>query len=622
MYYNVFLFITDNSVTVDFKNIFANKTFYIIKNNSINKLIQFLNIITTNDEYLLFINNNVYINNYDFLYNINKKILNNNVNNNILFKNYDKNYHKIFISNKNILSQNIIINDFNDMLNIILDNEIYEIYEICNNYVITLDDIYYVKANVIPNESIKKNENINYQIQYMCYYESNIENKIKIFFNESFTDYKIDKLNLLLFQYYIQIQNNTQIQYINKLNSSNKYYIFLYNTNIEILNKYKNVFEYCKIGIILVLDNKIRSQKYEEFSNILIYYFNNTNNGNIYSIYNNIIKNIETYNFEYLILFNDDLNYDLDINVLNSINKNIINYNNYIIIKKDIFINYGYLDDISYKKENVMNYLMIKHGVYTLNKESDNDELISFYDNLNKNIFHHYIRNRYNNNTFFTNIKTYFINLDLREDRYIHCINECNKMHITNAEKFSALKPTIDDVKECPLIDINKMWKKDDKYLIGATGCKLSHYNLLKKALLENADYKYILILEDDVCFDEFSVHYINLSIEYIEKINIDFDILYLSVNLKNKEDAEKIDNSLLKIKKGLTTTGQIFQTKKLEKIIKSIERSKTEIDNTYQDMLENKYCVYPMCVYQKNFYSDINSKNMDYGEFHRKCSF
>ena len=33
MYYNVFLFITDNSVTVDFKNIFANKTFYIIKNN-------------------------------------------------------------------------------------------------------------------------------------------------------------------------------------------------------------------------------------------------------------------------------------------------------------------------------------------------------------------------------------------------------------------------------------------------------------------------------------------------------------------------------------------------------------------------------------------------------------
>jgi len=191
-----------------------------------------------------------------------------------------------------------------------------------------------------------------------------------------------------------------------------------------------------------------------------------------------------------------------------------------------------------------------------------------------------------------------------------------------NIEKFSALKPSIEDVKKCPLIDINKMWKKDDKYLIGATGCKLSHYNLLKKALLGNSDYKYILVLEDDVCFDEFSFEYINLSIEYIEKNCIDFDILYLSINLKNKDDAEKIDDSLLKIKKGLTTTGQIFQSNKLEKIIKSIERSKTEIDNTYQDMLENKYCVYPMCVYQKNFYSDINSKNMDYGDFHRKYIF
>ena len=38
-----------------------------------------------------------------------------------------------------------------------------------------------------------------------------------------------------------------------------------------------------------------------------------------------------------------------------------------------------------------------------------NSKIIYFsaINNLNKNIFHHYIRNRYNNNTFFTNIKTY-----------------------------------------------------------------------------------------------------------------------------------------------------------------------------------------------------------------------
>ena len=63
-------------------------------------------------------------------------------------------------------------------------------------------------------------------------------------------------------------------------------------------------------------------------------------------------------------------------------------------------------------------------------------------------------------------------------------------------------------------------------------------------------------------------------------------------------------------------------QTIEKDQIIDIIENSNTEIDNTYQNNLENKYCVYPMCVYQKNFYSDINSKNMDYGPFHRKYYF
>jgi len=622
--YNVFLFITDDSINIDFKSIFYKKTFYIIKNNSYNKLIQFLNIIIENDDYLCFIYNNVYLNNYNLLEKINKKILNNN---NILFKHCDNYYHKIFFSNKNILNyityNNILINNFNDILNIMLNKKISNsIYEIYNNYVISLDDNYF-ESNKNNYLIENKNNFINYQNEYKCYYENNIENKINIFFNDNSNENKNDNLNLLLFQYYkasnFQIKNNFEIL-INKLNSYNKYYIFLHNTDITLLNNYKNLFDYCKIGIILVLNNIENSKKYEELNNISIYYSNNSSiSSNIYSLYNMIFKNIETHNFDYLILFNDDLKYDIDINILNN---NNLNHNNYIIIKKNLFKNYGYLDDISYKKEDVMNYLIIKHGMTNNMKKDEHDIFTSFYYNKDyekyKNIFFHYIRNRYNNNNYFINIKTYFINIDLREDRYIHCINECNKINITHIEKFRALKPSIDEVKSCPLIDINKMWKKDDKYLIGATGCKLSHYNVLKKALLENADCKYILILEDDVCFDEFSYEYINLSIDYIEKNYIDFDILYLSVNLKNKNDAEKINDSLLKIKKGLTTTGQIFQYSKLQKIIKFIERSKTEIDNTYQDLLENKYCVYPMCVYQKNFYSDINSKNMDYGEFHR----
>jgi hypothetical protein len=88
---------------------------------------------------------------------------------------------------------------------------------------------------------------------------------------------------------------------------------------------------------------------------------------------------------------------------------------------------------------------------------------------------------------------------------------------------------------------------------------------------------------------------------------------------LAKKEDAVKVGESLLRIHKGLTTTGQIFLYDNLEKIIDVIENSDREIDNTYQDLLRDKYSVYPMCAYQMEFFSDINSKKMNYGLYHRK---
>ena len=79
------------------------------------------------------------------------------------------------------------------------------------------------------------------------------------------------------------------------------------------------------------------------------------------------------------------------------------------------------------------------------------------------------------------------------------------------------------------------------------------------------------------------------------------------------------IDNNILKLNKCLTTTAQLFKRKNLEKIINIIENSDVEIDNTYDNFIENKYCLYPMCVYQRKSYSDINNEVTDYGNFHKK---
>ena len=130
------------------------------------------------------------------------------------------------------------------------------------------------------------------------------------------------------------------------------------------------------------------------------------------------------------------------------------------------------------------------------------------------------------------------------------------------------------------------------------------------------------MILEDDVIFEEHTIIYLNGALSNLNKGNFDFDILYLGINLKSKDDAKLVNNNLLSIENGLTTTAQIFKKSNIEKIINIIDSSTIEIDNTYNKYLSNKYCVYPMCVYQKESYSDINKEVIDYGWFHKKFSY
>jgi len=240
-------------------------------------------------------------------------------------------------------------------------------------------------------------------------------------------------------------------------------------------------------------------------------------------------------------------------------------------------------------------------------------------DFINKDDIIFYENDLYHNKLILNNIKYYLINLDSRKDRYESSLNEFNRVGINNVERFSAIKPSIEDINNCHFINKNNLWKSEEKYIIGASGCKMSHYQILKKALSENSNYKYICIFEDDIGIENDLLNNLSKCLNYIENSNIDFDILFLSSNLSDKDDAIKISDNLLKLEKGLTTTAQIFKYDNLVKIINTIEKSDTEIDNTYRDYLENKYCLYPMSVYQKDSYSDITNKNANYGSFHKK---
>jgi GR25 family glycosyltransferase involved in LPS biosynthesis len=344
-------------------------------------------------------------------------------------------------------------------------------------------------------------------------------------------------------------------------------------------------------------------------------------------------------NYKFYKLFNNDL-YGLNNNQL-LIHWNNIGYKeNRINSIESFFKLYPYFNYLEYKQYNndidiminnkielmkhwhfigknnricsskYFNYLYPNLNIKELNK--DNLNIIDFH-----NIYHK--ENKYNNllnNNLLDNIKTYIINLDERTDRFNDTLLECKKIELNNIERYSAIKINDTNYNLYKLIDESKAWKKNDiKYLYSASGCKLSHLEVLKKGLSVKEDY--ILVLEDDVVFENNILFYLNLAL--IQLKDIDWDILFLSSNLLDKNDATKIDNNILKLNKCLTTTAQLFQKKKLEKIIKIIENSDVEIDNTYDLFIENKYCLYPMCTYQRLSFSDINNKITNYGHYHKK---
>ena len=330
--------------------------------------------------------------------------------------------------------------------------------------------------------------------------------------------------------------------------------------------------------------------------------------------------------------------YDL-LEYVSKVDNNDTLYNS--IIAEPIFIGNINIDNYEYYLKDKMmkalglknkNILIKNHSNYLYNKNIDFEIKNFDYNSINISDIKRYLSDFINkddeifyenmlphNNLILDNIKYYLINLDNRKDRYESSLSEFNKAGIYNVERFSAIKPSLEDINNCNFINKTKLWKDEEKYIIGATGCKMSHYEILKKALNENNNYKYICIFEDDIGIENDLLSNLSKCLNYIESNNIYFDILFLSSNLSDKNDAFKISNNLIKLKKGLTTTAQIFKYDNLVKIINAIEKSDAEIDNTYRDYLENKYCLYPMSVYQKDFYSDITNQNASYGNFHKK---
>lgn len=187
----------------------------------------------------------------------------------------------------------------------------------------------------------------------------------------------------------------------------------------------------------------------------------------------------------------------------------------------------------------------------------------------------------------------YYINLESREDRKRSAINELSKIGITNANRFNAIKTD---------------W--------GIVGCCLSHMRCLQEAQLKGWDY--VCIFEDDVIIKN-----PNLLIKKVKKlIDKPFDVLMLGGN--NFKPYVEFDD-YIKVSKCFCLTGYIVKQHYYQTFLDNLNEGLKLLLNTgdrqysldmYNHLLQqrdNWWLITPICIYQKEDYSDIENKQVNY---------
>jgi len=270
---------------------------------------------------------------------------------------------------------------------------------------------------------------------------------------------------------------------------------------------------------------------------------------------------------------------------------------------------------------------------------------------------------KYNINTFFD--KIIYINLDERTDRREIMETQFKHFGISNYERISAVKPQFnpkypeefintqidkflnnEQIVDDLILDIPikyilgfskdyiklKSLQNRRKYILGALGCKMSHLEILKVS----KECDNILIIEDDALFHSDFIEHINKLIINLEKINYDYDMVWLSPNWLYKDNNGILnrcysykyinDNFALvggsksidgKYGSTQSTGGQIISKKTINYIVEIFENTKqTEIDIWLRENIQinNKvYTTIPNLIRQRVGESNIEEYKVNY---------
>lgn len=190
---------------------------------------------------------------------------------------------------------------------------------------------------------------------------------------------------------------------------------------------------------------------------------------------------------------------------------------------------------------------------------------------------------------FENDIKTYVINLDRSPDRLKDITENCKKANL-NFERF----PAYDGSK----LNLNKLINdnlliKENKMMIGAIGCSMSHLNLWKQSI-DRGD-KLVLVLEDDCIIPENFWEKFN---KYYKQLPSNWELFYLGASNIN---GKKISDNILIPNKNIASTStentgmyaMLIKKKILKVLYNNVIPIRGNIDQTIKNIVFNKINVY-----------------------------
>jgi hypothetical protein len=180
-------------------------------------------------------------------------------------------------------------------------------------------------------------------------------------------------------------------------------------------------------------------------------------------------------------------------------------------------------------------------------------------------------------------MKTFCINLKRRKDRKKKMVKQFLKYKMEKSVEFFTAKLHPDG---------------------GVAGCRDSHLQIIQKA--KSLKLPYVMILEDDLQFSQ--------NLHKLPEFPKEWSMLYLGGTLTSNigESEEK----WVKIKDCWTTCGYILHSSLYDKVIKDLQSYQDEVDRYYVEEIQHEYHCYlvnPIMVKQRNDYSDIEKRNVNY---------